>query len=378
MPVFGVGECDGVHYYAMQFIRGQSLDSVLRELRRLRDPNGTAPLGDDGRGPDLSFALARELVTGRFSGVGPDGPDRYEAETVVIPATSAQAQRVEAAPPTSGSHSDLGSQSDLRYYRGVARVGVQVAEALAYAHGQGVLHRDIKPSNLLLDTQGTAWITDFGLAKVEGLDELTSQGDIVGTLRYMAPERFRGEADGRGDVYGLGLTLYELLTLRPAFAESERARLIDRVLHEEPPRPRNLEPHIPRDLETIVLKAIAKEPARRYPTAAALAEDLRRFLDGRTLEARRRSLPGRLWRWCATGRGRALVGNRAAGDDRVGAWSSRVCWPPAAESAEHVALQNSAFTCPGPGRALQRPPRPAVRRPRYPGPCRPPGHLPRA
>src|SRR5262245_21807998 len=297
VPVFGVGECDGVHYYAMQFIRGQSLDSVLRELRRLRDPDGPAPIGDDGRRPDLSFALARELATGRFSGGEPDRPDRYEAETVDQPA-SAPVPRVEAAPPASGSHSELASQSDLRYYRGMARVGVQVAEALATAHGQGVLHRDIKPSNLLLDTQGTAWVTDFGLAKVEGLAELTSQGDIVGTLRYMAPERFRGEADGRGHVYGLGLTLYELLTLRPAFADSERARLIERVLHEEPPRPRKRVPHVPRSLETIVLKAIAKEPAQRYPTAAALAEDLRRFLDGRTILARRSSPPEQLWRWC--------------------------------------------------------------------------------
>src|SRR5207248_355530 len=210
----------------MQFIRGQSLDSVLRELRRLRHAGGTAPIGDDGRGSDLSFNLARELMTGRFSGEGPDGPERYEVATVVMPTASAQVDRGEAAAPASGSHSELGSQSDLRYYRGVARVGVQIAEALAYAHGQGVLHRDIKPSNLLIDTQGTVWITDFGLAKVEGLEELTSQGDVVGTLRYMAPERFRGEADGRGDVYSLGLTLFELLTLRPAFAESERARLI--------------------------------------------------------------------------------------------------------------------------------------------------------
>ena len=149
----------------------------------------------------------------------------------------------------------------------MARVGVQVAEALAYAHQQGILHRDIKPSNLLLDTQGTVWVTDFGLAKAEGTDELTSPGDIVGTLRYMAPERFQGQADPRSDVYSLGLTLYEMLTLRPAFEDTNRARLIERVTHEEPPRPRKLDARIPRDLETIVLKAIAKEPADRYPTA---------------------------------------------------------------------------------------------------------------
>jgi serine/threonine protein kinase len=94
----------------------------------------------------------------------------------------------------------------------VARVGLQVAEALAYAHGQGVLHRDIKPSNLLLDAQGKVWVTDFGLAKTDAHEDLTHTGDIIGTLRYMAPERFQGQSDPRSDVYGLGITLYELLT----------------------------------------------------------------------------------------------------------------------------------------------------------------------
>jgi WD40 repeat protein/alpha-L-arabinofuranosidase len=177
-------------------------------------------------------------------------------------------------------------------------VGLQVAEALAYAHKQGILHRDIKLSNLLLDTRGTVWITDFGLAKIEDSDDLTSPGDIVGTLRYMAPERFQGKADPRSDVYGLGTTLYELLTLRPAFTDSNRVRLIDKVTHEEPARPRKLQPHLPRDLETIVLKAIAKEPQARYQTADDLGIDLRRFLADRPILARRTPLHERTWRWC--------------------------------------------------------------------------------
>ena len=148
---------------------------------------------------------------------------------------------------------------------------MQAAEALAYAHQQGILHRDVKPSNLLLDTQGTIWVTDFGLAKAEDSEELTAAGDIVGTVRYMAPERFRGHADPRSDVYALGLTLYEMLTLRPAFESSDRARLIDRITRETPPAPRKIDPRIPRDLETVVLKAITREPEARYPTAAALA-----------------------------------------------------------------------------------------------------------
>src|SRR5439155_19311582 len=118
------------------------------------------------------------------------------------------------------------------------------------------LHRDIKPSNLLLDTKGNVWVTDFGLAKAADSDDLTHTGDIVGTLRYMAPERFQGKSDAGSDLYSLGLTLYELAALRPAFRESDRNRLIDQVLHEEPPRPSKVNPDVPRDLETIILKAI--------------------------------------------------------------------------------------------------------------------------
>src|SRR5207244_2546287 len=141
----------------------------------------------------------------------------------------------------------------------------------------------INPSNVLLDTQGTVWITAFGLAKAADSDDLTHTGDIVGTLRYMGPERFQGQADPRSDLYSLGLTLYELLTLRPAFAEVDRNLLMYQVLHDDPPRPRQLQVKVPRDLETIVLKAIAKEPAQRYQTATDLAEDLKRFLEDRPI-----------------------------------------------------------------------------------------------
>jgi hypothetical protein len=172
-----------------------------------------------------------------------------------------------------------------------------VADALAYAHGQGLLHRDIKPSNLILDTAGVIWVTDFGLAKNEG-DNLTHTGDVVGTLRYMAPERFRGRADARSDIYSLGLTIHEFLTLQPVFPESDRARLVQSVLHAEPPCPRAIDRHVPRDLETIVLKAIDKDPRHRYATAADLADDLRLFLADKPIQARRASGAERLWRWC--------------------------------------------------------------------------------
>ena len=174
------------------------------------------------------------------------------------------------------------------FFRSVAQIGRQAAQGLAYAHARGIVHRDIKPSNLLLDTAGVVWITDFGLAKADD-DGLTATGDILGTLRYMAPERFRGEGDARADIYALGLTLYELLTLRPAFDSPDRLKLIEQIKTEEPARPRSLDGRIPRDLETIVLKAIDKDPDRRYPTADALAEDLRRFLDDEPIQARRTS-----------------------------------------------------------------------------------------
>src|SRR5262249_43663889 len=156
------------------------------------------------------------------------------------------------------------SGSRRAYWQGVARVGWQVAEALAYAHGQGILHRDIKPSNLLLDARGNVWVADFGLAKAGDGEDLTNTGDVVGTLRYLAPERRGAPSDPRADAYSLGRPLYELLTLRPAFDAADRERLIQQVTQGEPPRPRQLDSRVPRDLETIVLKAIAREPAHRY------------------------------------------------------------------------------------------------------------------
>src|SRR5262249_52128959 len=183
----------------------------------------------------------------------------------------------QAAPPASRPGWDVQQASAVRlpgqaegsslpgsgrpYWQSVARIGIQVAEALAYANCQGILHRDIKPSNLLLDTQGNVWVTDFGLAKAADGEDLTHTGDLVGTLRYLAPERFQGQADARSDVYALGLTLYELLTLRPAFDETDRNQLLAQVMHGEPPRLGKLDPALPRDLQTIVHKAIEKDPA---------------------------------------------------------------------------------------------------------------------
>jgi WD40 repeat protein len=196
---------------------------------------------------------------------------------------------------------NLAAQPKAQYFLSVARLGLQAAEALEHAHQQGVLHRDIKPHNLLLDRQGALWVADFGLAKEKGAPTLTVPGDNPGTVRYMAPERLQGRSgphDPRIDVYGLGATLYEMLTLRPAFDAPNEYQLIERVKTEQPPRPRQLDSRAPRDLEAIVLKAMAKEPGERYPTAGALAEDLRCFLDDRPIKRRRRSILEHAWRWC--------------------------------------------------------------------------------
>jgi serine/threonine protein kinase/WD40 repeat protein len=284
VPVFGVGEDAGIHYYAMQFIHGQGLNEVLQEVKRLRLHKEATPPAQS-----VAASVAENLLSGQFAFASASGGRQP---------SDASSQGTDAPRSPEFQHSNLSSQPEARYFRQVAQIGVQVAEALEYAHGEGVLHRDIKPSNLLLDVHGRVWVTDFGLAKTEETEEVTDPGDIVGTLCYMAPERFQGRADARSDVYGLGITLYELATLHAAFADTQRAGLIEKVAHEEPPRPRKLDPKIPRDLEIIILKAIAKEPSQRFATARALAEDLRRFLADRPIQARRTSLRERLWRWC--------------------------------------------------------------------------------
>ncbi|HLJ96543.1 MAG TPA: WD40 repeat domain-containing serine/threonine protein kinase, partial [Gemmataceae bacterium] len=285
VPVFGVGEEDGLHYYTMQYIQGQGLDQVLREVKELRAGQTAIFPADQPQG-ELAGSVAQSMMSSEFA-----LPELPAEENI---------RRTGALSTGKGATEQgmLAGKSMAEYFRSVARVGLQAAEALAYAHQHGVLHRDIKPSNLLLDADGTVWITDFGLAKVEGGAELTGSGDVLGTLCYMAPERFQGVSDRRGDVYGLGMTLYELLALRPAFSDSDRRRLIVHMDHEEPAPVRQWNRRVPRDLETIVLKAIAQEPARRYPSAHELAEDLRRFLADRPILARRTSSMERVWRWC--------------------------------------------------------------------------------
>jgi eukaryotic-like serine/threonine-protein kinase len=284
VPVFGVGEHDGLPYYAMQFIQGLGLDEVLEEVRSLKSGSGPKP-----GAPDREVAateVARSLVTGAFQtadAVPPTDPSDSSSPPVLLSGSSSKTPA-----------SDVRKRS---YWHSVARIGVQVADALAYAHKQGILHRDIKPSNLLLDTHGTVWVADFGLAKADDQQDLTHSGDLLGTLRYMPPEAFEGKSDARGDVYALGLTLYELLALRPAFDEKERTRLIKQVTQADAVRLDRVNRAISRDLVTIVHKASDPEPAHRYRTALELAADLQRFLDDEPIRARRVSVRERVLRW---------------------------------------------------------------------------------
>ncbi len=346
VPVFGVGRQDDYHYYVMQFIRGVGLDEVISQLREVGPKAGMGtpgtPVEDVGSatGREVqAVSVARALLAGEFrrsqrpsssthqrptsdaSGSKPGTssltPEHQLADTPTIRLTGGSSPgrgnspedipEPAAFPAGDTTLSEIGG----RYWRSVATIGLQVAEALAYAHGQGTLHRDIKPGNLLLDAQGVVWVTDFGLAKALEQDNVTLTGDLVGTLRYMAPEQFSGQSDARSDIYSLGLTLYEMLALRPAYEDAERTRLIRKITEGEHSPLRRQNAHIPRDLETIVLKAIAREPTHRYATADELAGDLQSFLEDRPIKARRVGPLERLWRWSRRNPATAGLGSTA-------------------------------------------------------------------
>jgi serine/threonine protein kinase/WD40 repeat protein len=309
VPVYGVGEEDGLHYLVMQFIDGCPLDRVLDELRKLRrqsNPRESAPSGSEqsSRPPEggrtSPLAVIQAWLAGRRS-TREEGELTQVAQPAdsLVPAANGKSHESQLDKGIATMAPRAGAAGfGAGYSQGVARIGIQVGAALDYAAQQGVLHRDIKPANLLLDRAGQVWVTDFGLAKLTDSDALTQTGEVIGTISYMAPERFQQDADARSDVYSLGLTLYELLTLQPAFEEMDRGRTMARILAADYPAPRRLNPAIPRDLETIVLKATAREPDRRYATSGELAEDLRRFLADHPIHARRVSTVERMVRWC--------------------------------------------------------------------------------
>ena len=275
VPVFAVGCERGVHYYAMQFIEGRSLAEVIGELREL---NGRGPTG-----MTIADAAARERAphhppsSARVVQAPPvPGTEGLPADDirgpVMRPAPNETTEPASSATVGFSSGSSITSRS---FFQTVARLGVQAAEALEYAHSLGVVHRDIKPANLLLDPRGDLWVTDFGLARLHADAGLTMTGDVLGTLRYMSPEQAlakRSVIDHRSDIYSLGATMYELLTLRPAVEGRDRQEILRRIAFEEPKPLRRLNTSVPRELETIVLKAMAKEPGDRYATAQELTD----------------------------------------------------------------------------------------------------------
>jgi serine/threonine protein kinase/WD40 repeat protein len=342
VPVFEVGQDGDIRFYAMQFIQGQSLDGVITELRHLRIQSQSKINGDakdkcspDARAPTL--AIAHSILKGGFL---PEGDGRATSGIVKEPmaeepasaavaqgssvatenetteagpwsdsalASSSSPSAISSAVLPGGKQLSVAETSHRVFHRSVAHIGRQAAGALVHAHARGVIHRDIKPSNLLLDTDGVVWVTDFGLAKAED-DGLTQTGDVLGTIRFMAPERFVGQADPRSDIYALGLTLYELLLLRPAFDSPNRLALIEQVRKVDPPHLRSVDPRIPLDLETIVLKAVEKDPKARYQSAEAMAEDLGRFLADEPIRARQVGAAEQYWRWARRNPSIAILG----------------------------------------------------------------------
>ena len=370
VPVFGVGDEKGLHYYVMQLIEGEPLNQVVTGLRNKSEgrdgvsqtvvagsecATGSAgaevSAGSDCRSTGGASGTHSELAASavRLTDSEPDDgacPSDLHIESSVEMQLDAESD-VEFADTVMQSREELAllSESNLadtvdqvkgsrrtedvalesddsaagnrilsgklqpaterlsallqsgEYWNAVAEIGIQVARALDYAHGHGVWHRDIKPSNLLIDRTGTVWLVDFGLARIAEDNELTQTGDLLGTLRYMSPEQVVGEFDHRSDVYSLGLTLYELLTFRPAHDASIRSRIVEQISEASPRSPRLINPTIPKDLETIVLKATAHGPVDRYQSANELAEDLQRFIRGFPIKARPFSVAEQLWRW---------------------------------------------------------------------------------
>jgi eukaryotic-like serine/threonine-protein kinase len=255
VPLDNYGEYEEFHFYVMPLIRGVSLDWIINQLGKT---DGVVYAEEIARKMDARKPSEDRILTDAKSTNRPKWPHQHRSLR----------------------------RGDWRKF---AMIGLQAANALRYAHARRVVHNDIKPGNLLLDADGRLWVTDFGLAK--SFDEQTDDAEerFSGTLRYMPPERFSGPGTVRSDVYSLGMTLYELCTLTPAFSSNSPEKMITRIMDSEPIRPSELNAEIPGELESIILMAIAKNPVRRYQSVGDMASDLLRFLNGKPIRAGKRN-----------------------------------------------------------------------------------------
>ena len=322
VPIYATGEDGDHHFYAMELIEGPGLDQVIRRLREERE-NPAAAEGTKLKTSNskLQVPSSKHQTPGSKSKSG--SSDHASGSAGVSPAQSELAGRMPALPgpneenlaateiadsksqiPSSKSQtvgeSTTSLESGSGYFDSVARMLAEVADALDHAHKEGVIHRDIKPSNLMLSNQGRLHLTDFGLARVLEEPGMTVTGDFMGSPLYMSPEQIaagRAPLDHRTDIYSLGATLYQMLTLQTPFLGERRDQIIGQIVHKEPKPPRSVERKVPPDLETICLKAMDKDPDRRYQTGGAMAEDLRRFVNRFAIEAKRANPVQRVIKW---------------------------------------------------------------------------------
>ncbi|MBF0121328.1 MAG: serine/threonine protein kinase [Desulfobacterales bacterium] len=267
VPIFSVEESDGIHFIVMQKIMGVGLDCLIKQLA---DPETykTFPIFDAKTDSKHLFSnIVQHLLNPK---------QKSGNDFKLSPAISKQSQ--ESIYKISGIKNRF--YFGPIFYREVARMMFHAADALNFAHKQGIWHRDIKPANILIDIRDHIWITDFGLAKAEHSDAITTADKIIGTIQYMAPEQFDGKSDHRSDIYSLGLTFYQLLVLQPAFKGNTYSELIFQIIKSDIKQPRHINPYIPQDIEAIILKAIAKDPSSRYQSAQAMSKDIQQFLDG--------------------------------------------------------------------------------------------------
>jgi eukaryotic-like serine/threonine-protein kinase len=268
VKVFSVGFDQGVHFIAMQYIEGPTLAQLIEQRREM--------LPDSAQG---GFPASR-------------AEPPHEADPVPVPLGKVAPRREECP---------WALTRDRDFFRFAAELGIQAADALEHAHRLGVVHRDVKPSNMIVDGRGHLWITDFGVAMTNNGPGLTASGGLLGTLRYMSPEQAQGDRrllDFHTDIYSLGATLFELLTLQPVVQATDRSAMIEEILGQTPRPLRQLDRTIPYDLETIILRALAKRPLDRYATAGEMAADLRRFVGGEPILARRPTRLQRCSHWC--------------------------------------------------------------------------------